>query len=164
MHAPKRSLMLALALCACGAAADTGLPGGAWLPVPAATLEQYRGGFTNGSGLEFSLGLERLVSINGELVAHTTLQIDDVRAMTATQAQAARDHLATGVIQNGANNQYFGSLDNTSAGMLVQNTLNDQTIRTQTVINSTLNSLSLLKDLNFQSTLRDAAIGAIGQK
>jgi hypothetical protein len=139
--------------------------GQAWPPVEQAALERCRGGFTNASGLEFSLGIDRFVTINGDVVAHTTLQIGDVRALTTEQAQAFRDSLSTGgIIQNGANNSYFGSLDSAAAGTLVQNSLNDQTIRTQTIINSTVNSLSLLKDLNFQATLRDAAIGAIGLK
>jgi hypothetical protein len=43
----------------------------------------------------------------------------------------------------------------------VQNTLNGQTIGTQTVISANVNSASLMKDLNFNAGLRDAGIRAI---
>lgn len=136
-----------------------------WQPVSAETLDASRGGFTTPSGLELSLGIDRLVTINGNVVAHTMLQLGDISAVKGDPNTAVRDTLAVGkIIQNGPNNFYMGSLDQTVAGTVVQNTLNDQVIRSQTTITSTINSLSLLKDLNFQTTLRDAAISAIGPK
>jgi hypothetical protein len=40
-----------------------------WQPVSAAQLDEARGGFELGNGLQVSLGVERLVSINGGVVA-----------------------------------------------------------------------------------------------
>lgn len=136
-----------------------------WHPVSAETLDASRGGFTTPSGLELSLGIDRLVTINGNVVAHSMLQLGDISAIKGDPNTAVRDTLAVGkIIQNGPNNFYVGSLDQAVAGTLVQNTLNDQVIRSETTITSTINSLSLMKDINFQTTLRDAAIIAIGPK
>ena len=150
----------AAALARVGAAA----PPAGWEALPEATLEAQRGGFTTAGGLELSLGIERLVSINGTVVAHTELRIEDVRALSGEQAGLARSALGgLQLVQNGANNRYFGSLDQT-AGTLVQNSLDNQTIRSQTLISTSVNSLSLLKDMNFNDTLRTAALAGIGAR
>jgi hypothetical protein len=49
------------------------------------------------------------------------------------------------------------------AAVLVQNSLNDQAIRTQTTINTTVANLALLKAVNFESSLRDALNSAVGK-
>ncbi|RJG15076.1 hypothetical protein [Massilia cavernae] len=131
-----------------------------WEPVSAEQLEETRGGFTTPSGLELSLGIERLVSINGAVVARTSIQIADVRAVSASEAMKAQEALAaTTLIQNGAGNMFSGD---GIAGTFIQNTLSDQVIRSETVISSTVNSTSLLKDLNFNQSVRDAALKSIG--
>ncbi len=131
----------------------------AWVPVGADQLEQTRGGFTTPGGLELSLGIDRLVTINGDVVAHTSVQIADIRAISADEAMKAHEALsATTLVQNGTGNVFSGD---SSAGTFIQNSLNDQVIRSQTVISSTVNSTSLMKDLNFNQSVRDAAIQAI---
>ena len=61
------------------------------------------------------------------------------------------------VLQNGAGNIFApGSLAQTMAGTVIQNTLNDQVLRTQTIVNTSVNSLELLKMANFQDTLQNA--------
>lgn len=130
-----------------------------WEAVSNDQLELARGGFTTPGGLELSLGIDRLVTINGDVVARTSVQIADIRAISADQAIKARDALsATNLIQNGAGNVFTG--DGVS-GTFIQNSLNDQVIRSQTVISSTVNSNALMKDLNFNQSIRDAAIQAI---
>lgn len=126
-----------------------------WIPVPAGRLDAARGGFTIPGGLELSLGIERMVLINGQVVARTSIQIADLRAIGSAEAAHVREALAsTTLVQNGAANVYSGE---GAAGTFIQNSLNDQVIRTQTVISSTVNSSSLLKDLNFNQSMRDAA-------
>ena len=130
-----------------------------WEPVGADQLEQARGGFTTPGGLELSLGIDRLVTINGDIVARTTVQIADIRAISADEAMKAREALsATTLVQNGSGNFFSGD---SAGGTFIQNSLNDQVIRSQTVISSTVNSTSLMKDLNFNQSVRDAAIQAI---
>jgi seryl-tRNA(Sec) selenium transferase len=88
-----------------------------------------------------SLGVERLVSINGTVVASTHFSIPDMTQLSAADAQLASD---------------------TMAAVLVQNSL-DQAIRTQTTINTTVANLALLKAVNFESSLRDALNSAVGK-
>ena len=45
---------------------------------------------------------------------------------------------------------------------IIQNTLNDQTIRSQTIINASVNSATLMQSLNFNDSLGQAIRNAIG--
>jgi hypothetical protein len=62
-------------------------------PVAVSELEQMRGGFDNGSGVTLSLGIERVIFVNGVPVATISIQLPDVqniRADAAALAAAAR--------------------------------------------------------------------------
>ncbi|WP_343729366.1 hypothetical protein [Duganella sp.] len=107
-----------------------------------ALLAQVRGGFELTNGLLVSLGVERLVSINGTVVASTHFSIPDMTQLSAAQAQAATDAMAA---------------------VLVRNSRNDQAIRSQTTISTTVANLTLLKALNFEGGLRAALAGAVGK-
>ena len=134
-----------------------------WRLVGSATLDRTRGGFTTAAGLSLSLGIERMVSINGEVVSHTNFQIADVGNISSGEARRAHDAINSAtLVQNGANNFVVGDPLSASRGTFVQNSLNGQTISSQTIISSSVNSMSLLKDLNFQGALRDATIRGIG--
>ena len=75
----------------------------------------------------------------------------------------AREALGSAqLIQMGVNNFAPGDLGLGSGATLIQNTLNDQTIQTHTTITSTVNSMALMKDMNFQSTIRDAIVRSAG--
>jgi hypothetical protein len=148
-----------LALAGCGApAALAAEPADDWVAVDDAQLATLRGGFTSPSGLTVSLGIERLVSINGDVVARTSFDIADLNRMSEEQARLTRDALSSvKLIQNGGDNIYqAGDSSRVIGGVVIQNTLNDQLIRSETVISSTVNSASLLKSLNFQASLSDA--------
>lgn len=156
----KRYRMAATAL-ACGLAFSpamaSDLPGDGWQAVDDATLEQARGGFDMPGGLNLSLGIERLVSINGEVVASTSFMINDVSRLSVAEASQARAALnAMTVVQNGAGNLFAPGLEQTMAGTVIQNSLNDQVLRSQTIVNTSVNSLELLKIANFQDTLQNA--------
>lgn len=132
-------------------------------PVPAEALEDARGGFDVPGGLSLSLGIERVVSVNGEVLSRSNIAIPDLSSMTADQARQAQEALGSArLIQLGGNNFAASDTGLGSGATLLQNTLNGQTIRTDTIINSTVNSMSLLKDLNFQSTIRDALVRSAG--
>ncbi|MGZ8289999.1 MAG: hypothetical protein ACXWVG_14640 [Telluria sp.] len=153
-HPCLMSAVLMLALAPAAASQD------GWVPVSAEVLDDTRGGFTTPTGLEVSLGIQRIVTINGDVVAQTSLQIADIRAMTGAEALNAQEALsATTLVQNGTGNVFTGE---GISGTFIQNSLSDQIIRTQTVISSTVNSSSLLKDLNFNQSVRDAALQGIG--
>lgn len=132
-------------------------------PVAAASLDAARGGFEIAGGLSLSLGIERVVSVNGDIMARTTIAIPDLAAMTAEQARITQDALgAARMIQIGGNNYAATDLNLPNGATLLQNSLSGQAIRTATTITSTVNSMSLLKDINFQSTIRDAVVRSPG--
>jgi len=157
---------LLLALCAAlGAlpAAQAAGPARFGAPVAAEVLDDTRGGFEIAGGLSLSLGIERVVSVNGEVMARTNIAIPDLAAMTGDQARLAQNALgAAQLIQIGGNNYAAADLNLPNGATLLQNTLNGQDIRTATTITSTVNSMSLLKDMNFQSTIRDAVVRSPG--
>jgi hypothetical protein len=134
--------ILASLLLACATAAGHADPTGGWNAVDDSQLDEARGGFDLGNGMLVSLGVERLVSINGTVVASTRFAIPDMTQLSAADAQMASDSVAA---------------------VLVQNSLNDQAIRTQTTINTTVANLALLKAVNFESSLRDALNSAVGK-
>lgn len=158
----------ALRLCACLLAAGLAPLAQAgsdeWIPVDAATLDRARGGFTTPGGLAVSLGIERLVSINGELVSRTSFQIADVGSLSAEQARETSAALsAVKLIQNGSENIYMAAFSNdVLGGTVIQNTLNDQQIASQTIINSSVNSAGLLNTMNFNGNVSDAIARAAG--
>jgi len=126
-------LLLVLAL----PAMAQGPPEG-WTPAPEAQLEQARGGFETGNGLLVALGVERMVEVNGVVVARNRVELADVGRL-ADSAQA-RDALAP---------------------LLVQNNANGQLIRSLTTIDLTVNALSTLKGLNLEGNLRQALSSAV---
>jgi len=130
-----------------------------WNKIGQQRLDGQRGGFDLPSGLTMSLGIERLVSINGQVVAQNSFNIANVASMTGDEARQAREAFGGArLIQNGPGN--FAAAP-AFPGTYVQNTLNGQTIGTQTVISANVNSASLLKDLNFNAGVRDAGLRAI---
>ena len=159
-------LWLAMAGYGMPAAAGEEIPAADWEPVDAEQLDQVRGGFTTGSGLEMSLGIERLVLVNGAIVAHTNIELSDLNNVSAEQARLTSEALSSvKLIQNGGDNIYHaGASDHVLGATVIQNSLNDQLIASQTVISCTLNSASLLKTLNFQGSLSDALARAAGPR
>lgn len=132
-------------------------------PVGPVTLDRTRGGFEIAGGLSVALGIERVVSVNGEVLSRTNIAIPDLSAMSLDQARLTQEALgAARMIQIGGNNFAAADLGLPNGATLIQNTLDGQDIRAATTITSTVNSMSLLKDLNFHSTIRDAVVRSPG--
>jgi hypothetical protein len=132
-------------------------------------LDQVRGGFLADNGMQISFGIERAVYINGNLVTTTSLNVSDLGKVTVGQKSGgsvadltSAIQGGTTVIQNGAGNSFVtGPVSAASLGTIVQNTLNDQKIQSLTLVNATVNSLQVLKSLNFQSSLQSALIDSL---
>ena len=137
-----------------------------WEAVSDESLGNMRGGFDVGSGLTVSFGIVRTITINGDLVNRTSFNLPDVTKITTAQAELASTSIAEiGIIQNGAANFVeAGAKSQLATGTVIQNSLNDQKIQSLTVINTGVNSLSLLKSINTQTILKDALLGSIGLK
>jgi hypothetical protein len=127
-------------------------------------LGAVRGGFDAGSGLVVSFGIERAVYVNGDLITSTRLDIPNIGHMSAEQAGAlAAATSSVSIVQNGPGNTFDpAALSRTTAGTVVQNSLNDQNIQTLTTLNTTVNTLDLFKSLNLQSTLQTALVNSLG--
>lgn len=155
----RRALLATLLAGACGAALAQGkvafIAAEEWAPVDDSTLDANRGGFETPGGLNISLGIERVVSVNGEVLSRTNVAIPDVASMNAEQLLQARDALGTArLIQIGGSNFAPNDIALGTGATLVQNSLDHQAILAQTTITSTVNSMALIKDLNFHSTIR----------
>lgn len=145
-----------------------------WWTVGDAQLADLRGGFDVGTGLIVSFGVSRAVYINNQLVTQTTLQLPDLSRLNACQvadltkqiqSQISSQLASKGqVIQNGPGNTVSPGAIVVPLGSYIQNTLNNQTIRTETLIEATTNGLGMLKSMNLQATIRDAVSQAVGQR
>ncbi|WP_157406505.1 MULTISPECIES: hypothetical protein [unclassified Janthinobacterium] len=137
-----------------------------WTPVSEAVLDEARGGYDLGGGLVMSLGIERMASVNGTVVSSSSFSIADVSRLGQREAALVGEAAAAlNLLQNGAGNTFIaGPMTQTAAGTVIQNSLNDQVLRTHTVINTSVNSLELLKMINFEDGLRNALSNAIGAR
>jgi hypothetical protein len=137
-----------------------------WLAASDRTLSQLRGGFDLGAGLVVSFGISRAVYINGQLITSTSLQVNDLSRLTPTQAATLGQQMATQtqVVQNGPGNTLAAGALTIPLATYIQNTLNNQIIRSQTVIEATSNGLSMVKNMNFQSTINQAVADAVGNR
>jgi hypothetical protein len=109
-------------------------------PFPAAAvagpaeLDGARGGFTTAAGVAVSLGIERIVTVDGQVVARSELRLGDLGRLMAGQAAPVTDNLTT----------------------VVQNSLNGRAIGTATIIHASVGAQGLLQTMHFQSTLANA--------
>jgi hypothetical protein len=137
-----------------------------WLAASDRTLSQQRGGFDLGAGLVVSFGISRAVYINGQLITSTSLQVNDLSRLTPTQAATLGQQISTQtqLVQNGPGNTIDAGALTIPLATYIQNTLNNQTIRSQTVIQATSNGLSMVKNMNLQSTIDQAVTNAVGNR
>ena len=139
---------------------------GTWLAVSNQTLDQLRGGFDMAPGLTVSFGVSRAVLVNGQLLTTTSFQVDDLAKFTSAQNRLAggQPGLTPQVLQNGPGNTIAAGAMGIPLGIYVQNTLNQQTIHSETVIQTASSGLSMVKSLNLQSTLSESIHNAIGNR
>lgn len=137
-----------------------------WLAASDHTLEQLRGGFSLGQDLMVSFGVSRAVYINGQLVTSTSFQVNDLTRLNPAQAAllARQIPAQAQLVQNGPGNQLAPDAVLAPFTTYIQNTLNEQTLRSQTVIQASTNGLAMVKNLNLQTTLNDALGNAIRQR
>jgi hypothetical protein len=140
--------------------------GALWLAVSDRTLDSFRGGFALADGLRVSFGITRALYINGELVTQMSLNFGQLSELTPVQAeQLSRQLAATSlVVQVGQGNSIAPEASDAAFATVIQNTLNNQQIIQQTVINASSNALGLIKNLNTQATVNEALSGAIGAR
>ncbi len=154
------AILLAALLVPSGARGQGGELGAEWRPVDPARLAQMRGGFQMPSGMMLSFGIERVVYLNGELTARIAVHVPDVARITPDQAQALADFNRGLVIQIGDGNRFDPA--QVAGGLVIQNTLDDQDIRTVTRVDVGVDTLGAYQNLNANGALTDALIRAPG--
>lgn len=121
-----------------------------------AALDDLRGGFETPGGLIVSLGIERIVTINGNVAERSQLNLGDLGALTSGMSRASAETAGqVNLIQNGVGAASL-QLGNVLGGTFIQNSLNNQLINNQTIINASVDARGLLQTMNFQSTLANA--------
>ena len=119
--------------------------------VSPAELDGTRGGFTTASGITVALGIERIVTVDGQVAARSELRLGDLGRLVGGTAPLPA--------------QAAGQLAEAGTGLairlgpdatVVQNALNDRALGTATIIHATVGAQGLLQALHFQSTLANA--------
>lgn len=135
-----------------------------WWTVGDQKLSEMRGGFDLGTGLFVSFGISRAVYINNQLITATSLQIDKLDQLTPMKVAELVQQLSSQnqVVQSGPGNTVDAGALTVPLATYIQNTLNDQLLRTETRIQASTNGLSLLKEMNLHDTINEAVNRAIG--
>lgn len=131
-----------------------------WVAVPPGRLDVMRGGFELPSGLVASFGIERLVYVNGALVATASVHIPDIGRMTPEQAQGLAEVKRGMLVQVGGGNTFnpSGAIN----GLVIQNSLDGQDIRALTTLNVGVGTLGMFQSLNANAAMQSALQGAVG--
>lgn len=128
----------------------------------AASLDDMRGGFIDGNGLQLSFGIERATYINGNLVAQTSLNFDSLAAASARGTTNANVADATGVklIQALPGNEVkVTNLSQSGFGQIIQNNLNNQDIKSVTTVTAAVNSVQMLRSIRFNEAILSGLTG-----
>jgi hypothetical protein len=127
--------------------------------VDSTALAGVRGGFGYGDNLLVTLGIDRLVRINGNVVEQSSLQFGDVGKLASGAASLPADSVpGPRLIQNGQLGQMSGGA---LGGTFIQNTLNDQMISSQTTLRASVNTAGVVQVMNFNASLNQALNNAV---
>jgi hypothetical protein len=154
------------------------------------SLDDVRGGFDM-NGISFTIGIERAVYINGNLVATNVLNVKDLQstvggtsmasalpANSATMAGSVQNGTANkvqvsqnsqqvssgslGVIQNGPGNNVAPQVIQNPTATVIQNSLNNQTIQNVTTINANVvNSMPTVRALSIQNAIQYGIVSSL---
>lgn len=105
-------------------------------------LASQRGGFSL-DNLEISIGLEQVVSVNGETLAVNRLTIPNLNQMVSAKAMPHQMETVFGILNSGQNGQALVSAASDAGGWmtLIQNDLNGSVIQNARQLNIELSNL-----------------------
>jgi hypothetical protein len=110
-------------------------------------LASMRGGFTGSVGgelLEMSFGIERVVSVNGDIVGTTRFRLPSLRLDSVQSAS---------LLQSGSGNHVATDIARNIPLQVIQNTLDNQVLRQVTTIDASVRNLELFRAVQFGATL-----------
>lgn len=162
---PSRLMMLSLAVAgALPQAALARLPFGAALGD--AELAELRGGFVTPQGLSLNFSLENVVLVNGELRAHTVLQLAGQGEQTPAALAASLGAAAvsdsgsspgTGPVDPGAGTTVLAS----GLQTVIQNSLDQQNIQSIKVFNLEIANTRALQSLGLSNRIQMSVVDAL---
>ena len=136
--------------------------------VDTASLDDVRGGFElEGSSLKFTIGIERAVYINGNLVATNVLNLKDLQSSAGGTSVAGASPAAASsgalVVQNGpaGSNYVAPQVAQNPTATVIQNSLNDQTIQNRTTINASVNSLQTVRAMSVANAIQYGIVSSL---
>lgn len=124
-------------------------------------ISDTRGGYVTGDGLEFALGIEKFVYVNGVLEATNTLNI--VKDANGVPQLAPGQPLGPMVIYKSIGPGNTFDQENLSSGFftVIQNSLDQQTIKNIDKITTTISVLPLLRAINREAVLNQGTIRSL---
>ncbi|TYT25350.1 hypothetical protein FZO89_03185 [Luteimonas viscosa] len=153
--------IVAAALCAgparAGGDRHAAMPGAEWVPLAPVQLAGMRGGYRLPSGLQVSFGFERLVHVNGQLVSALRVQVADVGRISPQEAAQLAALGQAQLLQIGAGNTMQAQM----TGLVVQNTLDNQSIQVRTTLDAGVGTLGMWQALNAGEALQQASLSAL---
>jgi hypothetical protein len=129
--------------------------------VSPAVLDASRGGFTTPSGLSVTLGIERIVTVDGQVAARSELRLGDLgrlAAGTAPPPALAAVQSTLGPDGGGLTVRLGAMADGAT---VIQNSLDGQAIANATIIHATVGTRGMLQAMHFQTTLANALNAAV---
>jgi hypothetical protein len=124
--------------------------------VTAAALSGCRGGFTTASGLVVTLGIERIVTVDGSVAARSELRLGDLGRLAGGAVLPAEAAGRIELVRNGAGSLTVRFGPSLLGGTVIQNSLNGQSIGHATIIDASVAAHGLPQTMQFQSTLANA--------
>ncbi|MBW8897723.1 MAG: hypothetical protein JF619_06335 [Massilia sp.] len=129
--------------------------------VSPAVLDACRGGFTTPTGLTVTLGIERIVTVDGHVAARSELQLGDLGRLAAgaSPPPALSAVQATLGPDGGGLTVRLGAA--AGGATVIQNSLDGQAIANTTIIHATVGTQGMLQAMHFQATLANALNAAV---
>ena len=132
-----------------------------------ASLDEVRGGFElEGSSLKFTIGIERAVYINGNLIATNVLNLKDLQSSAGgTSVAGALPAAPSGalVVQNGpaGSNYVAPQVAQNPTATVIQNSMNDQKIQNVTTINASVNSMQTVRAMSVANAIQYGIVSSL---
>ncbi len=124
-------------------------------------IGETRAGFVSGDGLEFAVGIEKLVYVNGVLEATNSLSIVTDGAGIPKLAPGQQQGSMLTLVQNGPGNTFEPGNFQSGFFTVIQNSLDQQTIKNIDKISATISVLGLYREINREAVLNQQIVHSL---
>ncbi len=126
-------------------------------------LDAMRGGYVTDSGFQLSMGIVKAVIVDGVLQTVSSLSIPNLANRGHADTVTIVQNYGSQILSQQGNQMPGGSTNVQNIGnlTLIQNSENQKGIQIGTVVNMTTNSLSMFRQLNSMSNIRQQFINML---